>query len=202
MNQILDLSTINFTIIDLDPQIVKIFEQIFANLPNFVVKKVKKGYIAKNSADCLVSPANSFGLMDGGVDKEINEVLFIERRVQAVIHSKHRGEQLVGTCELVPTYIHTYPFLAHTPTMRTPTDVSKTDNAYISFRAFLTCLIQHNTTNRNEIHTVLLTPFCTGTGKMLADRSAMQMRLAYDQVQRTPECNWMNANEIAYKLAL
>src|SRR5688500_3979192 len=49
--------------------------------------------------DCLVSPANSFGLMDGGFDAVIINYFGVElmRKVQSRILEDYLGEQPVGT---------------------------------------------------------------------------------------------------------
>ncbi len=81
--------------------------------------------------DCLVSPANSFGLMDGGMDAAIVRFLGsqVQERVQERILTEYLGEQPVGTSFIVETGHPKHPFLAHTPTMRlnlSPTAQSST----------------------------------------------------------------------------
>jgi O-acetyl-ADP-ribose deacetylase (regulator of RNase III) len=53
----------------------------------------------------MVSPANSFGLMDGGIDAAITKYFGKElmQRVQARIMQEYCGEQPVGTAIMVPT---------------------------------------------------------------------------------------------------
>lgn len=72
--------------------------------------------------DCMVSAANSFGLMDGGVDLAITNFFgaALQTRVQQVILARYNGEQPVGTSFIVETGHPAHPFLAHTPTMRVP----------------------------------------------------------------------------------
>jgi len=153
------------------------------------------------SADCIVSPANSYGLMDGGVDRVINYATnYISVTVQKIIQVQYNGEQPVGTCLLIPITDNNpikspYRYLAHTPTMRVPKDVSNTDNAYLAFRALLTELYQHNY-KYGDINTVVMTSFCCGAGKMDYVQSAKQMRLAYDCVTARAQCTWSTANDI------
>ena len=56
-------------------------------------------------ADAMVSPANSFGIMDGGLDLAIRGELgvSIQRTVQARIVEAHHGEIAVGQAEVVET---------------------------------------------------------------------------------------------------
>ena len=65
--------------------------------------RVHDGSILEVECDAVVSPANSFGFMDGGVDalylKRFGSAL--EDAVQAMIGSAHGGELVVGTTEVV-----------------------------------------------------------------------------------------------------
>ena len=53
----------------------------------------------------MISPANSFGIMDGGLDLEIRNQIgpHIETLVQDRIVHEHFGELPVGMAEVVPT---------------------------------------------------------------------------------------------------
>jgi O-acetyl-ADP-ribose deacetylase (regulator of RNase III) len=70
-------------------------------------------------ADAMLSPANSFGIMDGGLDKAIRDVLgpSIEDKVRARIVERHH-ELPVGLAEVVPTGDSRWPLLVCAPTMR------------------------------------------------------------------------------------
>ncbi len=126
--------------------------------------------------DCLVSPANSFALMDGGIDAAIIEHFGVglEERVQREIWRVYRGEQPVGTCLMVPTLTAHCPWLAHCPTMRLPTDVSWTNHAYQSFLAALT------SAESAGVRTLACPGLGTGVGHMPVDVCARQMRFAFD----------------------
>ena len=71
--------------------------------------------LMQGAFDCLVSPANSLALMDGGIDAAIIEHfgVALEERVQREIWRVYRGEQPVGTCLMVPTGTPHCPWLAH-----------------------------------------------------------------------------------------
>ena len=126
--------------------------------------------------DCFVSPANSFGLMDGGIDLAIIQYfgIALQQRVQEEIWRVYRGEQPIGTCLMVPTYNPRCPWLAHCPTMRTPMDVSQTNHAYAAFLAALTTAEAHG------VQTLACPGLGTLTGRMPAGVAAPQMRYAYD----------------------
>ena len=100
--------------------------------------------------DCMVSPANSFGLMDGGIDLAIRAFygMSIQYKVQKRIQKEFYGEQPVGTSMIVFTENEDYPFLAHTPTMRVPRNIAGTDNVYNAMFAMLGAVANHNKTSQ------------------------------------------------------
>ena len=70
----------------------------------------------------MVSAANSFGLMDGGVDAAITAFFGtqLQTRVQNHILREYLGEQPVGTAFVIETGDNNHPWLVHAPTMRVP----------------------------------------------------------------------------------
>lgn len=142
-------------------------------------------------ADAMVSPANSFGIMDGGLDAAILENLGprTQPAVQKVIVEQYHGEMPVGAAEIVPTGHAAWPFLVVTPTMRVPERVARTLNAYLAFRACLLAVARHNEaaarTGGASISTLLVPGLCTGVGGMEPRRCAAQMKVAFDQATRT-----------------
>ena len=201
------LRNIQFYFVDRNKDVVDTYGSVFRDLKNVTVHR---GNILGQKADCIVSPGNSYGCMDGGVDKAINYTLnYISKDIKEIINNYYMGEQPIGTCLLIKVLeenYNGYKYLAHTPTMRVPEDVSQNDNAYIAFRALLVKLVKHNTMcikqNKNEslIKSVVLTSFCTGAGNMDEMVSAKQMRLAFDLVNSPLEPNWKNANWINSKI--
>lgn len=185
--------------ISLDKNIIHLFPKIFANLPNisFSVGNIQNC----NAFDCIVSPANSFGHMDGGIDAVLSHMLaknndykYIGRKVRKNIKEKYAGEQPIGTCLLVKTKNEKYPFLAHAPTMTIPENVNKTLNAYYAFKSVLCCVINHNKKSNHKINSILTTTFCTGCGDMDLETSLKQMRYAYDVVCNPIKGKWDYAN--------
>lgn len=99
--------------------------------------RVHDGSILDVECDAVVSPANSFGFMDGGID-----ALYLKRfgsnlqqKVQAMISTIHGGELLVGTADIVETGDPIVPFLIVAPTMRVPMILRDTVNPYLAARA-------------------------------------------------------------------
>lgn len=142
--------------------------------------------------DCIVSPANSFGLMDGGIDAHISnyfggQSVFIPR-VQKAILEEWGGQQPVGTSFIIATGRETgCRFLAHTPTMRLPEKVAGTDIAYRSMWSMLLAVRNHNRHNPTQkITSVLCSGLGTGVGRMSFEEAAKQMALAYKHFVTNP----------------
>ncbi|WP_338815579.1 macro domain-containing protein (plasmid) [Bernardetia sp. Wsw4-3y2] len=150
--------------------------------------------------DCMVSAANSFGLMDGGVDYAIIKYFGqdLEKRVQQRIIKEYRDEQPVGTSMIVETNHNKHPFIAHTPTMRVPLTISRTDNVYKAMFALLLSVHQHNNNKENniKINTIACCGLGTATGKVLEEEAARQMQLAYKNFKNPPSrIDWNYASE-------
>ena len=100
---------------------------------------VHRGSIFDVPCDAVVSPANSFGFMDGGIDMLYTQHFGwgVQERLQEAIRVDHAGELLVGAAEIVETEDPDLPFLIAVPTMRVPTILRDTVNPYLAARAAL-----------------------------------------------------------------
>lgn len=146
--------------------------------------------------DCLVSPGNSFGLMDGGMDQAIVNYFGdeIQIKVQSVISDVFYSEQPIGTSFIVGTGDDSIPYLAHTPTMRVPTDISSTDNVYNAMRATLM-----ETERHEDINTVAIPAFGHGAGGVHGAKVAYQMAKAFLQIVAQPKViDWEYATKVDY----
>lgn len=198
-----ELKNLRITFVNLDSGSVKIVGQIFSGYNNVESVKADVSKLLKTRKfDCVVSPANSFGIMDGGIDAPLSQFFpQVMYNVWRYIDSNYHGEQPVGTCLLVPTGNDVLgrpgTLLAHSPTMRVPKDVKNTENAYYAFKAILCSVMNHNRNPKNRpIKNLLTTTFCTGSGDMPLIQSVNQMKLAYDHMNSAPpKHDWMNAHE-------
>ncbi len=161
--------------------------------------EIHHGYFQKvKEFDCMVSPANSFGLMDGGIDLAIRDFygMSIQYKVQKRIQKEFYGEQPVGTSMIVFTDNDDYPFLAHTPTMRVPSNIAGTDNVYNAMFAMLRAVANHNRASKTKINTVLCPGLGTATGVVPLKEAARQMALAYRNfLHPTTNMIWKNLME-------
>jgi O-acetyl-ADP-ribose deacetylase (regulator of RNase III) len=138
--------------------------------------------------DCMVSAANSFGLMDGGVDRAIVDYFGVELmdRVQQRILDEYLGEQPVGTSFVIETGHPRHPYVAHTPTMRVPMAIATTDNVYVAMWAMLLAVHAHNREASRRIQTIACPGLGTATGRMPAREAARQMASAYRWYRNRP----------------
>jgi O-acetyl-ADP-ribose deacetylase (regulator of RNase III) len=158
-------------LVDRTPQLTRAWRSAFEDRDD--VEVIDGDYFGQ-AADAMVSPANSFGIMDGGLDAAIRDVLgfSIQKRVQRVIVEKHHGELPVGAAELVETGDDRWPLLVVAPTMRIPEVVAQSLNAYLAFRAVLLACA------RADVASVVCCGLGTGIGAMEPQRCAVQMRMA------------------------
>jgi O-acetyl-ADP-ribose deacetylase (regulator of RNase III) len=172
-------------LIDRSQLLVDRWKEQFSDCP--AVEAVAGDYFHR-PADALVSPANSFGIMDGGLDLAIRDQLgfSVERKIQEVIDEQYHGELPVGSAEIVETGDPRWRYMIAAPTMRIPEPIPFTINAYLAFRAVLVAVENLNKAlGRREIDSLVCCGLGTGVGQISASKCAMQMRAAY-QVMKTP----------------
>lgn len=168
-------------------QLFAAFQQHFSYLPNIEI--VNDYFEWLPEFDCLVSPANSFGMMDGGIDAAIVKFFgnSLMTKVQEYILEEFLGEQPVGTSFIVETGHLKHPFLAHTPTMRVPMSIAGTDISYVAMWAMLLAIRRHNRYAKRKIDSVVCPGLGTGIGRVPYHEAARQMALAYDNFLHPPK---------------
>lgn len=165
---------------DRSAALVEAWRREFGGVANV---EISCGDIFDVSADAIVSPANSFGFMDGGIDLAYTHRFGwdLQERLQALLRSEHAGELPVGQAVVVETFTRDIPWLVSSPTMRVPANVAETVNAYLALRAALLAVRRH--TGEPRIETVLCPGLCTALGRMPPHRAARQMAQAWAVVE-------------------
>ncbi|MGJ4926491.1 macro domain-containing protein [Bradyrhizobium sp. HKCCYLS2038] len=145
---------------------------------------ISHGSILEQSADAIVSPANSFGFMDGGIDLHYVRHFGweLQTTLRDVIAEHHYGELAVGQAIIVATGHPVPRFLVCAPTMRVPSRIDDTANVYLAFRAALIAVLAHNRTTPTPISSLLVPGMGTGIGAVRPEQAARQMRAAYDAI--------------------
>lgn len=138
--------------------------------------------ICQITADAIVSPANSFGFMDGGLDRLLSEHFGwdLEKRVQQAIDQRPMKELLVGEALVVATEHAALPWIICAPTMRVPMRIRTTVNAYLAMKALLVAAKNHRGTP--AIETIAIPGLGTGVGELAPEMAAIQMAQAYREV--------------------
>jgi O-acetyl-ADP-ribose deacetylase (regulator of RNase III) len=142
------------------------------------------GDIFGEPVDAVVSPANCFGFMDGGIDRVYTQRFGkqLETRLRDLIRLDWNGELPIGLAVVVETGDPTTPYLISAPTMRAPVNVAQTLNAYLAFRAVLRAVRRLNETKPGAVRGVACPGLGTGTGEMPTGICAKQMHAAYLEV--------------------
>jgi O-acetyl-ADP-ribose deacetylase (regulator of RNase III) len=165
------------------PELVGAWREAFANEPDVVVTP---GDILAVDCDAIVSPANSFGFMDGGLDLLLSDFFgwHVQERVQALIRARPMGELLVGEAIIVPTDHPKIPWLISAPTMRVPMVVRQSVSAYLAMKALLNAAKAHS--DVIPIRSVAIPGLGTGIGKITPSNAARQMYAAYKEIIHGP----------------
>jgi len=180
-----------YLLIDKNPKMVSAWKDFFGEEKNV---KVIEGDITKITCDAIVSPANSFGFMDGGVDYAISTRLGwnLQLELQKIINNLPEGELLIGKALIIETGDKLIPYLVSAPTMRVPMsfNISTSVNAYLAMKATLI-----ETKKHQKIDYVAIPGFCTGVGKMSTQIAARQMYQAYQEIIKVNKMNFKNFGE-------
>lgn len=125
----------------------------------------------QTETDAIVSPANSFGFMDGGIDhyyiKVLGEELGIE--VQKIIKTSYPNGLLIGQAFLVSTSSDKVKNLIVAPTMRVPRPITDLNDVVLASRAAMSVALQYN------LQSVAFPGMGTGVGNVPFDDAARAM---------------------------
>jgi O-acetyl-ADP-ribose deacetylase (regulator of RNase III) len=170
------------------PKLVEAWREFFSEEENIIITESD---ITRLQCDAIVSPANSFGFMDGGLDLALSERFGwdLEKRLQEKINALPEGELLVGQAITIETGDKEIPYLISAPTMRIPTNfnIDTSVNAYLAMKAIL---IKAKFDER--INSVAIPGLCTGIGGMQAMIAARQMFIAYKEIILGERMNFAN----------
>jgi len=146
-------------------------------------------------ADAFATAGNSFGIMDGGVDRAVAKYdTTVEEAVQQSIRRNYHGELSVGSSIIVPMRSDSYDWLIYAPTMRIPMSIVGTDNVYQATWAAL-CAATGLAVDVGVIDTLAMPGFGTTTGRVPAGEAARQMAVAWRNFGHVPaKQTWQQAS--------
>jgi O-acetyl-ADP-ribose deacetylase (regulator of RNase III) len=173
-------------LVDTDPAFCAACSLHFGKLHG--VEVVNGKFVDLTVFDCMVSPGNSFGLMEGSINNAILQFFgdSLKEKIRQRIWEEFLGEQPVGTSLLVETGNSEHPYIAHTPTMRVPMPVTQTDYAYLAMWAMLQAVRRHNITGTKPIEVIACPGLCIESDRMPTDEAVRQMALAYNHFLHPP----------------
>jgi O-acetyl-ADP-ribose deacetylase (regulator of RNase III) len=168
-----------YTLCSTNPEMIEAWKVCFKEYPEVVIKKKN---IVKINSDAVVSSANSFGYMDGGLDLALSEHFGWQIQEELITRIKQlpMRELLVGQTMVIETKDKKTPYLISCPTMRIPSshNIPESVNAYLCMKATLITAKDHT-----EINSVSIPAFCAGVGEMPVEIVARQMLWAYLEIE-------------------
>jgi O-acetyl-ADP-ribose deacetylase (regulator of RNase III) len=176
---------------DLNEEKIKKYKHILNHINNknkninvdFLNCDLKK-LVEEKMIDIIISPANSYGAMTGGIDIDICELdNSIQKKVYERVKISHYFDMdnepyiPVGICE--PIKINHNLTLLMAPTMKHPKDISETNNIFLAFNAILICLQSLQYHYHHKKITIACPCLGTGCGNIDAEISAKQIFHAF-----------------------
>ena len=164
-----------FILVDNKRSLADAWSEEFSKYPNF---EIHGGVdIFDYPGDAVVSPANSFGFMDGGIDLlySMNMGWHVQKDLQQLIKEQLNGELLIGQAVVIPTGYKKFPNIICSPTMRVPMDINEMPNVYLCAKAMFIIA-----KNNPILETIICPGLGTGTGRISSKECAIKMRMAYE----------------------
>ena len=169
-------------LVDYNGALVNAWVEAFKGFPEVAIQQ---GNLLSVAEHCVVSPANSHGFMDGGIDATYRDFFGpqIERRVQDAILRRPEGLLPVGASLVVETGHKRIPYLIVAPTMTMPEQV-ESGHSYRALRSVLRLV-----SATAEIgHDVYCPGLATGVGMVPPEIAAIKMAEAY--------CDWKTSAKL------
>ncbi|MBY0522113.1 MAG: macro domain-containing protein [Gemmataceae bacterium] len=171
---------VRVVLVDVNPKMVAAWRASFEENPEV---EIVAGSMLEQSVSAWVSPTNSRGSMDGGLDAVIKNRLGapIESRVQAEIARLYSGVMPVGHATCVPTLLPAPRFLISTPTMvASSEDISDSLNVALACAAAFQAVHMQNSRDPGSIRSVALPGLGANTGKVPVEICADLMWTGYN----------------------
>ncbi len=150
--------------------------------------RVHRGSILDVPAQAVVSPANSYGWMRGGIDAVYARAFpDAEQRVRSAVLATHGGELPVGQALIVPTDAVAPAWLITAPTMREPAETLAADTVHpflaarAVFRLWRDGALDDGSAVREVVRTIAVPGLGTGVGRVPPVVCARQLAAAWDE---------------------
>ena len=171
-------------LVDTNVKLVEEWEKQFAE---FEGVSVHHGDILELAENTIVSPANSYGYMDGGIDRLYTDYFGMQPQIeiQDAIKKREEGYLPVGASVFVNTGHEKISYMISAPTMISPGEV-RPENCFFAMAAVL----QASERNKSVVRKVYCPGLATGIGKVSPELAASEMALAYRK--------WLNVRSVGW----
>jgi O-acetyl-ADP-ribose deacetylase (regulator of RNase III) len=175
-------------LVDTNEELVRCWQQAFSAFSEVEIYCEDILEVAQN---CIVSPGNSYGFMDGGIDLAYYNYFGsqIQIEVQQAITYRSAGFLPVGASILVTTGDRKIPYLIVAPTMEMPGSV-RAENCYYAMLAVLQIAHRHC----DRLQQVYCPGLGTGVGRVAPQAAAEEMAAAYRNWQERKKISDDRAN--------
>lgn len=159
---------------DLNADLVRAWQQAFQHIELQDGHSVEFHHrdIFAAPGDIIVSPANSFGFMDGGIDAVYTRRFGSDLQAALQEFLKPHGELLIGQAVILETLDDQFRWLISAPTMRVPSPIKDPLNVYLATRAAIGVALSMD---RQSSVSVIMPGMGTYSGKVPVDIAARQM---------------------------
>lgn len=171
---------VKVVLVDVNPKMVQAWRASFESNPEV---EIVQGSMLDQKVTAWVSPTNSRGQMDGGLDAVIKKHFGnkIESAVQREIARLYHGALPLGYATCVTTGAKQPRYLISTPTMQASSeDISATLNVALACAAAFQAVHIQNANDPGSIESVALPGLGANTGKVPVEICADLMWTGYD----------------------
>jgi O-acetyl-ADP-ribose deacetylase (regulator of RNase III) len=168
-------------LVDADETVAIALREAFRDFPEVAVQQGDLLVVAFNT---IVSPANAYGFMDGGIDTAYLKFFgaAVEGRVQDAISRRPEGFLPIGASLVIQTGNERIPYLIVAPTMLAPEPIDS-KNCYRAMRAVLRIAAQ-----KDDVGRIVYCPgMGTGVGQVHPAEAAREMVQAYSDWKKAAE---------------
>ena len=175
---------VKIVLVDINEKMIKAWRETFEEHPEV---EIIHGSMLEQQVSAWVSPTNSGGRMDGGLDLVIKNHLGAksEKRLQQEIKQRFHGAMPVGHGVALPTGRPVPRFLISTPTMVSSSeDISDTMNVALACAASFQTVNMQNMDQPGSIRSVALPGLGANTGQVPVEICADLMWTGYSLFRR------------------
>lgn len=171
----------------LDKQLARAWQSVVDTVRGAV--RLHQGSVLDVDAEAVVSPANSYGWMRGGIDAVYARAFpEVEQNVRSAVLAYHGGELPIGQALAVPTGEAVPAWMISAPTMREPGQrlPSDTVHPYLAaravFRHWRDGRLEDGVELRRVVTTIAMPGLGTGVGGVSPETCARQVAAAWSEV--------------------